>query len=287
MKKLVLFVLISALILSIASFSVSAEIATDTTINVSYEYNSDNGNITIIGKFTDIKPEGGIVALEYDVKYDHTVLELVKTEPLYPERWSDLIKNESIEDLSRAMGNGNYRWAFAVIPLGKGAKSSDEVGIKLEFKPIKQQSTNIRLEYVDLVTEIVENGKTMDFIHISGNSVSVDVSVDDPENPDIEKSDVLVGEDSSSESDTDVSGDVENTSPTSDDSEYNSESDIISMPSIDISDYVNDTAISNDNPDDSTGAENKWLIWVLSAVGVACVAAVGVFVFVRSKRGNK
>ncbi len=170
MKKVIscLFVVI---ILSSFIMSVSADFEADAKLNVSYKF--DNENIVVTAYFSDIKVKDGIISVEYDIKYDHTALELVGIEHIIPEKWNNLLTEENVENFSMQTSDGVYRWGYAVIALGEGAKSDNALGIIAEFKPINNTATDIKISYSDLRGEIVENGKTVDFIKMSSNSAKI------------------------------------------------------------------------------------------------------------------
>ncbi len=170
MKKGSIFILICLLIMAF-SLSASADNDLDARLVTSYSFNGDN--IVINAHFNDIKVKDGIISLEYDIEYDHTSLELVGIEHIIPEEWNALIAEENVENFSFQSEGGVYRWGYAVISLGKGAKVDKSLGIKLEFKPIKDEISDIELNYRDIRGEIIEGGKTTEFVHMSSNSAKI------------------------------------------------------------------------------------------------------------------
>lgn len=170
MKKFLL--LFIAVVLSFAfAFSASAEDVLDAKLNGFYAYNGEN--ITVKAFFSEIKVKDGIISVEYDIEYDDTALELVSVEHFLPERWDALINEENVENFSFQHESGVYRWGYAVISLGEGAKADDELGISVEFKPIADKTSDIKITYSDLRGEVVESNKTLEFVHMSSNSIKV------------------------------------------------------------------------------------------------------------------
>lgn len=170
MKKLIacLFLI---LILSSSFISASAEFEADAKLNVSYCV--DGQNVVITAFFTDIKVKDGIISVEYDIKYDHNKFELVKIDHIIPERWEALLIDESVENFSMQRSEGVYRWGYAVVALGEGAKGDKELGFVAEFKPIGTLEGDIKISYSDLRGEIVEDGKTVEFLRLSSNSAKI------------------------------------------------------------------------------------------------------------------
>ncbi len=190
MKKIFTFALILLILVSTTVFPVNAEEGLDSKLNVSYTYDAATQKISIIANFVDITAKEGLIGLEYDVKYDPNILELVKAEPIYPKRWDTLIGSGAIEDLSGNTGNGVFHWSFVVIALGEGIKNDNELGIRLEFKPLKNESTKVEFLYDDLITEVIEDGMTLDLLHVSGSNAVISIDFDTPENPNVNQSQV-------------------------------------------------------------------------------------------------
>lgn len=285
MKKLLLFVF-ALLLFVTSSMNAFAESNVDTTLEVNYSYDTETDRISINAFMVDIKPEEGIICVEYDIKYDASALELVKAETVFPEEWDTYIKNGSIEDLSHDKGNGVYLWSFVVMPTGIGAKEDNELGIKLEFKPLKKEATKVELLYNHVVTEVTENGFTVDVPEVSGSNATVSINFDKPTTPDIEKSDVTLPDESSDEDVSSVISNNESNVISNDDSSGNNgtTSDIVTLPSISV-DITDASEDSSEVDLMEQKNENNWLIWTISAVGVAAVAIL-IFVLTK-KRGDK
>lgn len=170
MKKSIFFIiLIFALI--IGSSNASASVESDAKLNVSYKQNTEN--IIVSAYFSDIKVKDGIISVEYDIEYDHTALELISVKHIIPEKWNTLIEEENVENFSMQSEDGVYRWGYAVIALGEGAKLDKELGFVAEFKPLKDSVGDIVINYSDLRGEVVEDGKTTEFVHMSSNSAKI------------------------------------------------------------------------------------------------------------------
>ncbi len=176
MKKVIVWLFV-VIFLALNSLSVSAEpgfddvFDADAKLNVSYNFNGEN--IVVTAYFSDIKVKDGIISIEYDIEYDHNTLELVNIEHYIPEKWNTLILEENVEDFSRQTSEGVYHWGYAVISLGEGAKNDKELGIVLEFKPLDTTVSDIRIGYSDLRGEILKDGKTNEFVHMTSNSAKI------------------------------------------------------------------------------------------------------------------
>ncbi len=170
MKKSIFFIFL-ALALTIGSISASAAFESDAKLNVSYKQSSEN--IVVTAYFSDIQVKDGIISIEYDIVYDHTSLELVSVKHFIPEKWNALIEEENVENFSVKSEDGVYRWGYAVIAIGEGAKSDKELGIVAEFKPLKEAVNDIKINYCDLRGEVLEDGITKEFVHMSSNSAKI------------------------------------------------------------------------------------------------------------------
>lgn len=259
MKRYIIILL--ALFILIMPISVAAD-ECDATLKVDYKTDNSN-NIIVDAAFVDIKAQEGIITLQYDTKYDPEVLELVKVEPVYPEEWEELLESEMVEDFSSKKSDGVYCWSFVVIEIGKGAKEDNTLGIHLEFSPKSEEKTEISIEYIDIGTEILKNGMTEALLHISGNSVKIDIDLSNPSVPEIDDTSITIP-------------DKTPIGSTSLDDSATSEGN---------SDY----SISNNTSEDALVSESNdsnWLFWTIIGVGAVGVIAVTVFV-VKSKRGKK
>jgi len=314
MKKIFTFSLIILILISSTAFSVNAEEGLESKLNVSYTYNADTERISIIANFVDITAKEGLIGLEYDVKYDPNILELVKAEPIYPKRWDTLLGSGAIEDLSGNTGNGVFHWSFVVIALGEGIKNDNELGIRLEFKPLKNESTKVEFLYDDLITEVIEDGMTLDLLHVSGSNAVISIDFDTPENPNANQSQVSHPEASQPETSqpeeseatsSDVESSIPNTSEensepaesesVSSDSDTSStpntgnqfdDDDVITMPSISVEITDGHTSsVLSDNSSDNTIQDNNngWLIWAILG-GIMLLAVTAVFVKFRKEK---
>lgn len=158
-------------------FSASADNEADAKLNVSFCVSDEN--VVVSAFFGDIKVKDGIISVEYDIQYDHTTLELVNIKHIIPEKWNNLIAEENVENFSMQRADGVYRWGYAVIALGEGAKIDKELGFVAEFRQINNKNSDILITYSDLRGEVIENGKTLEFVHMASNSAKVTL---DPSN---------------------------------------------------------------------------------------------------------
>lgn len=266
-----LFALFICILVLMSSFACGAESA-DATLKVDYEYITESNTIKVDANFVNIKPKDGIITIEYGIKYDKSAVELVSFKTYFPKDWEPLLENEMVEDLTEKTKDGYIRWCFVVIAVGKGAKNDSELGIELEFKPLKEENTNISFEYADIGTEILNNGMTESLQRVSGNSVTVTVDLANPEVPVIDDNSVTVPENVSVPSE-----ESEITPPVSADDSASVDINI-SLPSI-LSENI-------DNSDSANGSEVNSpspLLWIIIGVGAFAVVAVVVFV-IKSKK---
>jgi hypothetical protein len=170
MKKSIFFIFLTFALI-FGSINASASVASDAKLNISYKQNTDN--IIVSAYFSDIAVKDGIISAEYDIKYDNTALELVSIKHIIPEKWNSLIAEENVENFSMQTEDGVYHWGYAVIALGEGAKLDKELGFVAEFKPLKDTVSDIIINYSDLRGEVVEDGKTTEFVHMSSNSAKI------------------------------------------------------------------------------------------------------------------
>lgn len=170
MKKAT-FLVFLLLCLTFGAVNASAAFEADANFNVSYEQDAEN--IIITAYFSDIRVKDGIISVEYDIEYDHTALELVSVKHQIPQKWESLISEENVENFSSQVDSGVYHWGYAVISLGEGAKNDKELGFIVEFKPLKESVSEIKINYSDLRGEVLENGATKEFVHMSANSAKI------------------------------------------------------------------------------------------------------------------
>lgn len=268
MKKAICL-LVSVLIFSLSLLSVSASGDADATLKVDYSVNESNGNINMTASFVDIKPENGLISIEYKIEFDKSALELVSITTEYPDSWKSLLDSEMVEDLS-SKNEGFYHWVIIVIAQGEGLKNGDNLKLNLEFKPLIKGNTNVNFNFVDLGTEILKNGMTEALLRVSGNSVSVSIDLDDPQNPDIDDTSVTTPDVSyipGIESSDDIEVDESYIGGT-----------LVSLPSID-----EQEASVSEPSNDNNG--NSWILWCVIGVGVVGITAV-VAVVCKSKKGK-
>lgn len=266
-KSICLLVVVFMFVVSLLAVSASGD--ADATLKVDYSVNESNGNINMNASFVDIKPENGLISIEYKIEFDKSALELVSVTTEYPDSWKPLLDSEMVEDLS-SKNEGFYHWAIIVIAQGEGLKNGDNLKLNLEFKPLKNGNTDVNFKFIDLGTEILKNGMTEALLRVSGNSVAVSINLDDPKNPEIDDTSITTP-DVSYVPGIDVSGDFEG-------NESYSGGTLVSLPSIN----EQETSVAEPAND---GAGNSWILWCVIGVGVVGIAAV-VTVVCKSKKGK-
>lgn len=265
MKKSIFLVLISILLV-ISSITCSAKSA-DATLAVDYEYVSEDNVIKVDASFVDIKAQEGIVTIEYEINYDASALELVSFATYFPKDWEPLLVKKMFEDFTQRTENGKIRWVFVLIAVGKGAKNDNELGIKLEFKPLNEAKTNVEFKYLDIGTEILKNGITESLERVSGNSVNLSIDLANPSTPEIDDTSITVPENSSKPNNTESQAQI---------SQGGESGGAVSMPIV-----QNSEGNLGDNEDDNA---SNWILWVIIAVGVVGAGAV-VAIVLKSKKG--
>lgn len=273
MKK-VFSILIAAIIL-LMPLTATAD-TRSATLSTDYSYDEANGNIFIVGSFVDISAADGIISVKYDFEYDPDVLELVNVTPKYPDKWQSWLdsKSDAIEDLSREVSDGVYRWEIIMFAIGEGVNDDNELGITLEFKPLGSGQTDVKFVHHDIIGEVIDGGMTDSLVPVSGNSVSFSIDLENPSDPEIKdempETSEPSGEDSSATS-TDMN------SSEDDDISHPGYQGNVSMPAIDTN---NSSAVDSDNGSPSVVA------WILIGVGIVTVVA-SVLVLVNGKKGKK
>ncbi len=262
------FIIVFSIMMLFSSLVCNAQTA-DATLKVDYEYISESNLIKVDANFVDIKAKEGIITIEYDITYDANALELVSYKTYFPKDWEQLLENETVEDFTEKTQNGKIRWVFVVIAVGKGAKNDAELGINLEFKPLKDGTANVSFNYKDIGTEILKNGMTESLEHISGNSVNIAIDLSKPAEPEIDDGSITVPENNTTSS-TESKEEASSNSVEGNDGN-------VSMPS------VLGTESSESSTHDVAGGSNM-LLWVIIGVGVVGIAVV-VAVVLKTKKG--
>lgn len=276
MRKTVIIIL--TLVLTLIPMSALAATPT-ATMSTEYSVDEASGNIVVDASIVDITAEEGLIYVKYDFKFDHKALELVSVTPYYPDAWQELIDKESnsIEDLSTKVSDGLYRWEIFLFEIGKGAKFDNELGLKLEFKPLSSGNTEVEILYHDMITEVVKNGMTEELISVKGNSVKLGIDLSNPETPNIDNGSI------------DVSSDVSDNESSEEEQSSGDLSDITNVESDDTSGYQGNVSmpeVIQNQPDVSDKETISPMFWILIGVGVIAVVTVVVFA-VGSKKGKK
>ena len=273
MKKIIVLVLSLILLMIPVAANAAAPTA---TISPEYSIDESTGNIYIDASIVNITAEEGLIYVKYDFEYDHKALELVKVTPYYPTAWQELIDKESsgIEDLSNKVSDGLYRWEIFMFEIGKGAKIDNELGLKLEFKPLTTGETKVDIVYHDMITEVVVNGMTENLISVKGNSATVSIDLANPSEPEIDHGSIEVSDDEV----IDESSVSDESIPESSDEVTDNNSGFqgnVSLPDV----------VQNNSAADDKEAVTP-MVWILIGVGVLAIATVVIFA-VGSKKGKK
>lgn len=273
MKKL-FSILIAALIL-LMPLTATAD-TRSATLSTDYSYDETTGNIIIVGSFVDISAADGIISVKYDFEYDPDALELVSVTPKYPDKWQSWLdgKSDAIEDLSREVSDGVYRWEVIMFAIGEGVNEDNELGVALEFKPLGSGETEVKFIHHDIIGEVIDGGMTDSLVPVNGNSVSFAIDLENPNEPEIkddmpDMSDDSVDDSSVTSSDEDSSAEDHSSNPG-----YQGN---VSMPVIDT---------NNSTTSDSDAGAPSAVAWILIGVGIFAVVA-SVLVLINGKKGKK
>ncbi len=192
MKK-TLILLITILLICASSLSAFAD--TDTGLNVSYSY-TDNGTILVTASVVDIKVEGGLILVGYDISYDETALELLNSSVNIPDAWEQYLNDLEGPDteLSELIEPGEYFWCIMIFKVGCGITEDNQLSVTLEFKPLKNEDTDIEFKCSDLSGEDLDQvlsgeskilnivGNASNNIDTPNGDISDDVIVDNNNN---------------------------------------------------------------------------------------------------------
>ena len=277
MKRIISLLIIAILTISCLCLTVSAEKDVDVSLTLDYEY--DNETIKITGKFYDIKLEEGIILADYCINYDESLLKLVEYRTIYPKDWEMYLDNDMVESFFAIGEDNKFHWSVLTTPVGIGCKEDNELGLYLEFKVLDATDTTIELEYYNILTEIIKNGKVT-FASGSGNTATIDINFDKPSEPNIEISDVSIPENNEivipdNDNDENADSNIVNDNSASEQQPVGN----ISMPKI-------DQSSDNNNSNDSSDSSINFIVIPLIVVGVIAVILC-VFFIVKTKRGKK
>lgn len=282
MKKL-LIVFIALITIVSTSLSVSAESELDANLDFSYHYDKESDLITVTASFRDIKDAAGIVAVEYDVEFDETVLELQSFNTNVPEAWQPFVGTEMFDDLSRVSSKdkGLFFWAIMTIE-DLGVTEDDELYLTLVFKPIKKENTDIVFSRIHLLNiNFNEISSNSSFLKINYTADGDTESISSPDNESITSSETDQEAPSISVSDVEQSsnGSVSGNGDSVDNDIDNGNN----APIFSVSDIDNTSDDTSSDNDDS----GKFIMYVV--VALVAVGGIGVIVFVslRARKQGK
>lgn len=280
MKKIVccfiVFVLVVTASLLVIAHDHSGNVA---EMDVKYQYDEENGLLTVTAGLINITDATGITDLEYDVHYDSSCLSLKEYNVNMPKSWEPLVESEMAEDLSRKKSDGLFMWAIMVFDETVAVKSDNELFLTLVFEVKKYKANVINFEYIYMA-----NGP-LDLV--SGNSSEIKISFEN-DTPSIDISDSIPSVPEIVDKPNDVSSDF---------IDENSDTDIITssdnnndIPTIGIPVQSENISDIESHSELSEGENNSLGLYIGIAVTavILVVAAVLVILFARGKgKGEK
>lgn len=275
MKKIIccfiVFVLVVTASLLVIAHDHSGNVA---EMDVKYQFDEENGLLTVTAGLINITDATGITDLEYDVHYDSSCLSLKEYNVNMPKSWEPLVESEMAEDLSRKKSDGLFMWAIMVFDETVAVKSDNELFLTLVFEVKKYKANVINFEYIYMA-----NGP-LDLV--SGNSSEIKISFEN-DTPSIDISDSIPSVPEIVEKPGDVSSDF---------IDENSDTDIITssdnnndIPTIGIPVQSENISDIESHSELSEGENNSLGLYIGIAVTavILVVAAVLVILFARGK----
>ncbi len=277
MKKLLLLISIFTLLFTAFTFSVSADY--DADLNINYEITNTNDVIVTAG-VTNIKIEGGIYLIGYEITYDPAVFELTSSTVNIPEKWQPLVGDEEgpETDMSRLIEDGKYYWCTYIFKENYGITDDNQLTVTLQFKPLTKNYGDIKFTCTDIsgfdldITDYEVAGGT-----ISINNNTSDASADTNENSNIVPPDATVsnGESDNQQNSNNENSNVDNNSATDNNSQSNTSDNINNVGST--SDEATIDNVLPMNPTHKT-------IGIITTIVMSVLIAAGVVYFIIKRR---
>ncbi len=282
MKRVLLFTIVICSLLFNSLVASASDY--DASLSVDYTYDDDSGNIVITASIVDIKDPLGLIMVDYEIYYDHTVLELTDKYINIPEIWEPMF-NKDAEDFSKENGAGVYTWSVLNSAKGYGITEDDELYVELTFKPLSNVKTDIAFECKYVVND--------DTKELSGNDVAVSIDLSNPDDADIDEDadikDIINNNtqspDVSSDTPDDESFAVSESVGTEDDISDGSADSSVDNGATDLSN--NEASINASQADDvSEGdGENSMIVWIVVVV-ILAVAAVATVLVLKNRKAK-
>ncbi len=161
MKKLLIYFFVAVLIFS--SFTTVSAKEYDAQLVVTGDFNKDTKILTVHASINNIKPEYGIIVVQYQINYDTSDLALMEANVNMPDLWKPHVESQNAEDLSHRISDGKYSWSIVMAKVKLGIKEDEQLTIDLKFKVKKEADISVRFDNIVVATEIPfkYNGKTM------------------------------------------------------------------------------------------------------------------------------
>lgn len=228
MKKITLFTLIFTLLFSV--FAINAYAENDADLSIAYEYTNTNDVIVTAG-VTNIKIEGGIYLIGYEITYDPAVFELTSSTVNIPEKWQPLVGDEEgpETDMSRLIEDGKYYWCTYIFKENYGITEDNQLTVTLQFKPLTNGNCDIKFTCTDIsgydldITDYSAADKTVNipFKNDNNGDIPVDSNTSNLTPPDAS----VDNEESSTQQDSDAESVVPENNSATDNSVQSSTSD--------------------------------------------------------------
>lgn len=161
MKKLLIVFFVAVLIFS--SFITVSAAENDADLVVTGDFNKDTKILTVHASVNNIKPEYGIIIVEYHINYDKNELALMEANVNMPDLWKPHVESQNAENLSRRVADGKYSWSIVMAKVKLGIKEDEQLTIDLKFKVKQETDISVRFDRIVVATEVPfkYNGKTM------------------------------------------------------------------------------------------------------------------------------
>ena len=86
----------------------------DAELVVTGDFDKDTKILTVHASVNNIKPEYGVIIVEYHINYDKSDLALMEAKVNMPDLWKPHVESQNAEDLSRRVADGKYSWAIGI-----------------------------------------------------------------------------------------------------------------------------------------------------------------------------
>ncbi len=273
MKRIICGIIILILILTVSSYVFAHDHSGNVAeMDIKYQYDEENGLLTVTAGLINITDPTGITDLEYDVHYDASCFGLKEYKVNMPSAWLPFTEEQMAEDLSRKKNDGLFMWAIMVFEESVAVTTDNELFLTLVFEVKKEKTSKIDFEYIYMVNGPLEL--------VSGNSSEITVTFDQDESPSIDVSDSIPSvpdvskePEESEESENDFDGSKVNISDTDD---TDNKPPVLGKPIV-------SQIVSDDDSTDNGNTDVGLYVGIVFVVVIVIIAAISVILVVRNK----